>query len=543
MSETTKDEQHNDFHDSSRSKFSDYLWGTGRTRSATISMQDHDPVRRVVIAGGGTAGWMAAARLAKTMGSTLEIQLVESTEIGIVGVGEATIPPIRDFHELLGLDEDDLLRRVQGTFKLGIQFCGWGQPGDCYMHTFGQVGRTDLGPGDFHQYWLRAVREGYAGRFGDYSFNETAAQANRFIRMDKIPHSSLPGIAYAFHFDARLYARYLREFSEALGVTRIEGRIVEVKRRPADGFIEALVLADSQRVEGDLFIDCTGFRGLLIEQTLGTGYEDWTHWLPCDRAVVVASEPVRPLRCFTQAFARDAGWQWRIPLQHRVGNGHVYCSRYMSDDEATATLLENLDGQPLEEPRLLRFTTGRRKKFWNRNCVALGLASGFMEPLESTSIHLIQAGIRRLVQLFPDRHFEQANIDEYNRQCQFDFERIRDFLILHYIANEKDLPFWRDCRNSLAPEPLNHRLALFSAGGSVYRELGELFSQPSWVQVMLGQNLVPRGHNSIVDGIPAAELQQQLVDLTTIIRFTVQQMPGHEEFLGTHCAAPSPERV
>jgi len=504
-------------------------------------MPDHDPIEQVVIAGGGTAGWMAAALLAKTMGRKIRIRLVESEEIGIVGVGEATIPPIRVFNQVLGLDENDLLRRTQGTFKLGIQFRGWGRPGDCYMHAFGDIGR-DLGMGNFHQYWLKALRQGFAGRFWDYSVNETAALADRFDRADKLPNSPLQGIVYAFHFDAALYARYLREYSEQRGVVRTEGRIVDVQRRSDDGFIDALVLADGQRVAGDLFIDCTGFRGLLIEQTLRTGYEDWSHWLPCDRAVAVASEPVRPLGCFTQATARDAGWQWRIPLQHRIGNGHVYCSRYMSDDEATAILLDNLDGKPLGEPRLLRFTTGRRKQFWNGNCVALGLAGGFMEPLESTSIHLIQTGISWLVRLFPDRRFEQANIDEYNRQCLFDFDRIRDFLILHYMATEqRDLPFWRDCRNAPVPERLRHRLALFEAAGGVYRELGELFTESAWLQVMLGQNIVPRGYHSIADGISTQQLRQFLHDLKTIIGGAVGQMPQHEEYIRKHCAAPPPD--
>ena len=501
---------------------------------------DREPIEQVVIAGGGTAGWMAAALLAKTMGTTVRIRLVESEEIGTVGVGEATIPPLQEFNRVLGLDENDMLRRVQGTFKLGIQFQNWGRRGDCYMHAFGDIGR-DLGMGNFHQYWLRGLREGYAERFWNYSVNETAALANRFDRIEKIPGSPLPGIVYAFHFDASLYARYLREFSERLGVVRTEGRIARVERRPVDGFIDALVLTDGTRVAGDLFVDCTGFRGLLIEQTLGTGYDDWSHWLPCDRAVAVASEPARPVGPYTQAIARDAGWQWRIPLQHRIGNGHVYCSRYISDDEATATLLDNLDGEPLGEPRLLQFTTGRRRKFWNRNCVALGLASGFMEPLESTSIHLIQTGVSWLVRLFPDRRFEQANIDEYNRHCLFDFDRIRDFLILHYKATERDdAPFWRDCRNLAVPDRLKHRLALFEAAGGVYRELGELFTEAAWLQVMLGQNIMPRGYHSIADGITSAQLQQFLRDLTTIIRGGVGQMPQHEEFIRAHCAAEPP---
>ena len=503
-------------------------------------MPDHAPVQQVVIAGGGTAGWMAAALLARTMGSTVDIRLVESAEIGTVGVGEATIPPIRQFNQVLGLDENEFLRRTQGTFKLGIQFRDWGRAGDCYMHAFGEVGR-DLGMGSFHQYWMRAVREGHAGRFWDYSVNETAALANRFDRIDKLPDSPLQGVVHAFHFDAAMYARYLREFSERLGVTRIEGKITQVERRADNGFIEALVLDNGDRVAGEFFIDCTGFRALLIGKALGVEYEDWSHLLPCDRAVAAPSEPVNPLGSYTRATARNAGWQWRIPLQHRIGNGHVYCSNYMSDDEAVATLLDNLDGAALDEPRLLKFTTGRRKQFWSRNCIALGLAGGFMEPLESTSIHLIQTGVSWLVRLFPDRRFEQANIDEFNRQCLFDFDRIRDFLILHYKLNEKDdLPFWRDCQNSPTPERLKHRLELFEAGGGVYRELGELFTETAWLQVMFGQNIQPRSYHSIVDGISSRQLQEYLDNLKTIIQGAVRRFPEHEEFIRRHCAAPSP---
>lgn len=503
-------------------------------------MPDHAPVQQVVIAGGGTAGWMAAALLARTMGPTISVRLVESEQIGTIGVGEATIPPIQHFNKVLGLEENEILRRTQGTFKLGIQFRDWGRAGDRYMHAFGEIGRN-LGMGSFHQYWLRAVREGHGGRFWDYSVNETAALANRFDRIDKLPGSPLQGIVNAFHFDAALYALYLREFSERLGVTRIEGKITQVERNPDNGFIEALVLEDGQRVAGELFIDCTGFRALLIGEALGVDYEDWSHWLPCDRAVAVPSEPVNPLGSYTRATARKAGWQWRIPLQHRIGNGHVYCSRYMSDDEAVATLLDNLDGAALDEPRLLKFVTGRRKQFWNRNCVALGLAGGFMEPLESTSIHLIQTGVSWLVRLFPDRRFEQANIDEFNRKCLFDFDRIRDFLILHYQLNEKDdLPFWRDCRNSPAPERLKHRLELFEAGGGVYRELGELFTESAWLQVMFGQNIEPQSYHSIVDGISPQQLREFLSNLKTIIQGAVGKFPEHEDFIRRNCAAPSP---
>ncbi|MCY4296452.1 MAG: tryptophan 7-halogenase [Gammaproteobacteria bacterium] len=504
-------------------------------------MREHAPVQQVVIAGGGTAGWMAAALLARTMGSTIGIRLIESEQIGTVGVGEATIPPIREFNRVLGIDENDFLRRTQGTFKLGIEFRDWGRPGDRYMHAFGEVGR-DLGMGGFHQYWLRAKREGHGGRFWDYSVNEAAALANRFSLANQLPGSPLQGIVHAYHFDAALYALYLREFSEKLGVTRIEGKINQVERNPETGFIQSLLLESGQRVAGELFIDCTGFRGLLIGGALGVEYEDWSHWLPCNRAVAVPSEPVKPLGAYTRASARAAGWQWRIPLQHRIGNGHVYCGDYLSDDEATAILLANLDGRALDEPRLLRFTTGRRKQFWHKNCVALGLASGFMEPLESTSIHLIQTSVSWLVRLFPDLRFERANIDEFNRKCLFDFDRIRDFLVLHYQLNEKDeLPFWRDRRHAPAPARLKHRLELFKAGGGVYRELGELFTETAWLQVLFGQNIEPRSYHSIADGISPRQLREYLANLKTIIEGAVAQFPEHDEYIRRHCAAPPPK--
>ena len=498
----------------------------------------HPPINRVVIAGGGTAGWMAAAFLAKTFGDHLRIRLVESAQIGTVGVGEATIPPIRLFNDALGLDEQDLLHRTGGTYKLGIQFRGWGREGDCYMHAFGDIGRN-LGMGHFHQYWLRSRQEGNADRLWDYSVTETAALACRFDPAKTLPDSPLAGIQYAFHFDAARYARYLRDYSERLGVERLEGKILGVQRRP-DGLIDALALDDGRRIPGEIFIDCTGFRALLLGEGLGVGFQDWSRWLPCDRALAVPCAAPRPWLPYTQAIARTAGWQWRIPLQHRLGNGYVYCSGHLSDAAASAELLGGLEGAPLAEPRLLKFVAGRRKVFWQGNCVALGLAAGFLEPLESTSIHLIQSGITRLVHLFPDQGFAEATIAEYNRQSLFEFDRIRDFLILHYKATERDdSPFWRTCQNLPAPESLLHRLALFQAGGRVYRELGELFTESAWLQVMLGQNMQPRNHHPIADALSRRQLMQYMRDLKTIIRAAVARMPNHEAYIRAHCAAPT----
>lgn len=489
-----------------------------------------------MIVGGGTAGWMAAATFAKIAGPTLDVELIESEEIGIVGVGEATIPQIRLFTSALRIDEDDFLRHVQGTFKLGIQFNGWTRPGHSYLHAFGPIGR-DLGTLQFHHYWLRSMQSGGNPDLWAYSVNAAAARANRFTRAEKLDDTPLQGPVHAFHFDATLVAKYLRPYAEQRGVVRTEGRIVDTVLREPDGFIESIVLDGGRKVSGDLFIDCSGFRGILIEQALKTGYEDWTHWLPCDRALAVPCESVEPLTPYTQATARAAGWQWRIPLQHRIGNGYVYCSRYISDDEAAATLLANLDGKALADPRPLRFVTGRRKKFWNRNCVALGLASGFMEPLESTSIHLVQSGISRLLGMFPDKRFSQLEIDEYNRQCTFEFERIRDFIILHYYANERPEPFWTACREMSVPPELTRKLELFRSSGRIYRESDELFTEMSWLMVMIGQGIKPEGHHPLAHVLTPEQLEEFLANVRTIIDRAVARMPSHREFIRQHCAA------
>jgi tryptophan halogenase len=500
-----------------------------------------DPIRSVVIVGGGTAGWMTAAALARLLGRQVDIRLVESEQIGTVGVGEATIPQIRLFNATLGLDEDDFVRRTQGTFKLGIEFVDWTAPGERYLHAFGPVGGRDLGLVQFHQYWLKQRLAGQAGPLGDYTFNAVAARAGRFMRPAKMENSPLANIQYAFHFDAGLYAAYLREHAQGNGVTRTEGTVVDTVLDGDSGFIQAVALASGERIAGDLFVDCSGFRGLLIEQALATGYEDWSRWLPCDRALAVPCDAVPDPLPYTRATARDAGWQWRIPLQHRTGNGYVYCSRFLDDDQAAATLMANLDAPAQGSPRPLRFVTGMRKAAWNRNCVAIGLASGFMEPLESTSIHFIQSAIAKLVALFPQRSFDAADIAEYNRQVRFEFERSRDFLVLHYIATRRDdTPFWRHCRAIEPPDTLAAKIELFRGSGRVFREHEELFTESSWIQVLLGQDIVPRRYHPLVDALPDADTARMVEGVRTLFGRAARVMPSHAGFIAGHCAADAP---
>jgi tryptophan halogenase len=500
-------------------------------------MDDH--IKNVVIVGGGTAGWMAASALAKSFGAACTIQLIESEEIGIVGVGEATVPHLSAFNKLLEIDEAEFVRQTQGTFKLGIQFVDWARLGDTYIHGFGALGR-DLGLLPFHQYWIKASQAGRAKDIGVYSLNTVAAPAGKFMvsPTDAPRDTPLAEIAYAYHFDAGLYARYLRRYAESRGVKRIEGKIVETRLRAADGYVEALTLEKGTRIEGDLFIDCSGFRGLLIEQALHAGYEDWSHWLPCDRALAVPCESTGPPTPYTRSTARAAGWQWRIPLQHRVGNGYVYSSRYISDDEAAATLLKSLDGRALAEPRLLRFTGGIRRKLWHKNVVALGLAGGFLEPLESTAIYMIQAGINRLLHLFPRKDFRQVLIDQYNAQSAFEFEHIRDFLILHYRATERDdSPFWNYCRTMGIPPSLQEYIDLFRNSGCFFRNGTEMFGQTSWVQVMLGQRIMPTAYHPAVDWIRDQDLYQYVNHVEQVISGCVAAMPPHQAFIDRHCRA------
>jgi tryptophan halogenase len=495
-------------------------------------------IKDIVIVGGGTAGWMTAAALATMLNGRYNIRLVESEEIGIVGVGEATIPMIQRFNRVLGIDENEFMRETMGSFKLGVEFVNWGKLGDRYMHGFGRLGQ-DLATVPFDQYWQKMRRLGKAAPLEEYSITRLAAKANRFMpaRHD-VPNSPLADINYAYHFDASLYAKFLRKLAEARGVTRIEGKIVRATVREPDGHIDAVELESGMRVEGELFIDCSGFRGLLIEQTLETGYEDWTHWLPADRALAVPCESVSPLTPYTRATAHKSGWQWRIPLQHRTGNGHVYCSRFISDDEAASTLLANLDGKPLADPRLIKFNTGMRKLAWNRNVVAVGLASGFLEPIESTSIHLIQSTIQRLIDFFPDQGWSSIDRDEFNRQTRFEYERIRDFIILHYHLNQRtDSPYWLECANMAIPDTLRRKMDLYRSHGRVVRIDNELFSEVGWIQVFEGQNMPIDGYHPLVDAQSEEDIAEYLDGIRGVIAKCVGVMPSHDEYIAKMCAA------
>lgn len=495
-------------------------------------------IKKIVLVGGGTAGWMVASALSKVLKNQYaSIRLIESEEIGTVGVGEATIPQILLFNKLLDLDENDFVRKTQATFKLGIQFVNWKHPGHAYIHAFGEVGK-DIDAVQFYHYWLKLYNQGLAPDIGEYTLGVMAALKGKFMRSIDAGNSPLSNIAYAYHFDAGLYARYLREYSEKLGVIRVEGKITHTNLRADDGFIESVVLESGEVVEGELFIDCSGFRGLLIEQALHTGYEDWTHWLPCDRAWAVPCESAGDPIPYTRATAHKAGWQWRIPLQHRIGNGHVYSSQYISDDEAASVLLNNLDGKALAEPRQLRFVTGKRKKFWNKNCLAIGLASGFMEPLESTSIHLVQSSIARLMSFFPNKNFDQEDIDEFNRQADFEYEKIRDFLILHYHATERaDSDFWNYCRTMDIPEALTQKIEQFKKNGRIYRNSVEMFNDLSWMEVMHGQGIRPRSYHPLVDRMSNDEIMSRMESVRRVIHKSVDVMPTHAQFIEENCKA------
>ncbi|WP_084581346.1 tryptophan halogenase family protein [Sphingomonas azotifigens] len=490
---------------------------------------------RIVVAGGGTAGWMAAAALARFLGPGFTVTLVESDAIGTVGVGEATIPQIQMFNASLGIDEDAFVAATQASYKLGIEFVGWTKSGR-YTHAFGDVGR-DNGLLAFRHTWLRGRAEGVAGPLAAYALNNVAALAGRMQRGPARTARMLPEMPYAFHFDAGLYARFLRRYAEARGVVRQEGRIEAVARAGEDGHVEALHLEGDRRIEGDLFLDCTGFHARLIGEAMGVGYQDWSRWLPCDRALAVPSARARDFPPYTRATAHGAGWQWRIPLQHRTGNGIVYASRHLSDDEAAARLLAGLDEPALADPRPLRFLAGRREVCWAGNVIALGLASGFLEPLESTSIHLIQSAIERVLQLLPGRRPLAPLRDRYNRQAAHEMERIRDFLILHYWANDRDEPFWRERRETPLPDGLAEKIALWRESGDILPDEGDLFSAVAWLQVLVGQGIAARGHHPLADQPPREQIAEYLDLIAKLNAREVAQMPSHPDFVRAHGAA------
>lgn len=496
------------------------------------------PVKKIVILGGGSAGWMTAAALSTVLRNQYsDIHLIESEAVGTVSVGEATIPQIALFNRILGLDEDEFVRETQATFKLGIEFANWKKKGHSYMHPFGSFG-TDMDAIQFHHFWLKMFKSGKAQDIEAFSLASVAARKGKFMRPENRGNSPLSQIAYAFHFDATLYAKYLRKFSEAKGVRRTEGKVKDVLVRNSDGFIDALILENGERIDGDLFIDCSGFRGLLIEQTLKTGYEDWGHWLPCNRAVAMPCLATNDVNPYTISTAQDAGWTWRIPLQHRIGNGYVYPSEFVSDDEAVSILTAQMENTPLNEPNLLRWQTGMRKKMWNKNCVAIGLSSGFIEPLESTGLHLIQSGIAKLLGMFPNRGFDQVDIDTFNQQSRVEMERIRDFVILHYKATEReDTEFWRYCKNMPIPDFLQNKMDLYASNGRIYRQDVELFNETSWLAVMHGQGIVPKGYHPLVDTLAEDEIASRLQHIKMVIDNSADVMPMQSDFIAKHCKA------
>ena len=485
-------------------------------------------IKKVVIVGGGTAGWMAAASISRLIGRDLNITLVESDEIGTVGVGEATIPTFFALHQLLKINEAEFLSEVQGTIKLGISFESWKNKGEDYIHAFGYTGKSCWAAG-FQHFWLKGKGLGFSEEYSHYSPELMAAKANKFGLLKQ------NSLNYAYHIDASLYAKFLRRMAEESGVIRKEGKIVKVNQA-SDGNIQSVVLDSGLKVEGDLFIDCSGFSALLIDKTLGVEYEDWSHWLPCDSAIAVQTASVSSPIPYTRSIARDCGWQWRIPLQSRVGNGLVFSSQYMSDDEATQFLLNNVEGETLTTPRVIKFRTGQRKTQWSKNCVALGLAGGFLEPLESTSIHLIQRGIIRLMQMFPLTGITDADRDEFNRQMSDEYNFIRDFIIMHYHVTERsDTAFWRQCKTMDIPESLDHRLRLFKQSGRVFQGEGDVFGENSWTQVMLGQGLMPEQYHPIVDMMSDAELERFLKTNKAMVDQVVGQLPTHQQFLNQYC--------
>jgi tryptophan halogenase len=494
------------------------------------------PIENILIVGGGSAGWMTAAALSDAFGQTCKITVVESEVIGTVGVGEATIPPIRFFNHRLGIDEATFIRETSGSYKLGIQFVDWTRLGHSYFHPFGKHG-AEFDQVPFYHYWMRERLAGRVdGSIDDFSMAWAMAKAGKFTHPAQDRRLIQSTFDYAYHFDAGLYAQFLRRYAEERGVTRIEGRVTNVTLNSERGVIESVTLEDGRSIEAEFFVDCSGFRGLLIEDALKAGYENWQHWLPCDRAVAAPSAKTGDMTPYTRSTAKAAGWQWRIPLQHRTGNGYVHCSSFVDEDEATQTLVSSLESAPVADPRVLRFVTGRRKSFWKKNCVAIGLSAGFMEPLESTSLHLIQYGILRLVALFPDREMSPLLAEEYNSQTAAEYERIRDFLILHYKATERDdSDLWRYCANMEIPDGLQYKIDHFRNYGLLVAREGELFNNPSWIAVYLGQNVVPKRAPALAVMRSAAPVADRLKEISAAMDEAVAVMPSHEAFVQKNC--------
>ncbi len=490
---------------------------------------ENEKVKKVVIAGGGTAGWITAALLSKVMGKSLDITLIESDAIPTVGVGEATIPPLLTLHEMLDVSEKEFMAATNATFKLGIAFENWRDINTRYIHSFGYAGRDDwVCP--FFNYWLAGRARGVAVDYGDYCTEHLAAREGKFAVLPR------NGLSYAYHLDAGLYARMLRSYSEGKGVRRQEGTIASVNLRQSDGFIESLTLASGQMVEADLFVDCTGFRALLLGEALKTEYVDWSHWLPCDRALAVQTESVSDPIPYTRSIAHKSGWQWRIPLQHRVGNGLVYSSRFQNDDDARNLLLSNLEGSTITEPKPIRFLTGTRAQHWQKNCIAIGLSSGFLEPLESTSIHLIQRAATHLIRFFPTSGVRQIDVDEFNRQMRTEVDNVRDFIILHYKVTERnDSDFWNYCRTMPVPDSLQRRIELFSETARIFKKSDELFGSESWIQVMIGQGLYPKTFHPVTDEMNDDELKEFLKSCQDRVMREVKTLPKHVDFINYYC--------
>lgn len=497
-------------------------------------------INRIIVLGGGTSGWMTAAMLSQLLGNSAnhntQITLVESDDIGTIGVGEATIPAIKRFNHLLGINESEFLAATHGSFKLGIQFQDWGEIGESYVHGFGKIGRQ-WDWLSFYQYWLKLYQNGKANHLDNYSINTQMALTNKYcMAQPNRPQSPISEIASAYHFDAGLYGQFLKNIALKNGVQRVEGKVIRVDQCPNSQFINSIVLASGQELAADLFIDCSGIRGILIEQCLKTGFEDWSHWLPCDTAIAVASKREDDIPSFTRSKAHSAGWQWKIPLQHRTGNGHVFSSSFMNTDEAENLLLQHLESEAITATNTIRFRTGKRRKAWNKNCVAIGLSSGFLEPLESTSLYLVQTAILRLIKLFPDGNFHPSNIQQYNQETDFEIEKIRDFIIAHYkVTKRSDSAFWRFCQNMEVPDSLANKLEIFQAYGRVQREADELFREESWVQMLIGQGLVPNNYDPLVDLKSEAEVTKFVSGVESVITTCTAGIGSHRDFIEQYC--------